>query len=59
MIRKVGSGHGSGLGVVRSVIEGLLRFKRLDRLQDRSSAIIRSLLAGPCIFILAEVICKF
>jgi hypothetical protein len=45
--------------VVRSVIEGLLRFKRLDRLQDRSSAIIRSLLADPCIFILAEVICKF
>jgi hypothetical protein len=47
MIRKVGSGYGSGLDVVRSVIEGLLRFKRLDRLQDRSSAIIRSLLADP------------
>jgi hypothetical protein len=59
MIRKVGSGHGSGFGVVRSVIEDLLRFKRLDQLQDRSSAIIRSLLGCSCIFILAEVICKF
>jgi hypothetical protein len=63
MIRKRGSEHGSGLGVVRSVveriIEKLLRYKRLDRRHDRSSTIIRSLLTAACIFIIAEEICEF
>ncbi len=61
--RKGGSGHGSGPGVVRSVvervIERLLRYRRLDRRQDRSSTIVRSLLAAACIFILAEEACDF
>jgi len=63
LIRKSGSQHGSGLGVVRSVIERvnerLLRYKRLDRRQDRSAGIIRSFLAAACIFILAEQISDF
>jgi IS5 family transposase len=63
MIRRGGSEHGSGLGAVRSVvervIEKLLRYKRLDRRQDRSSTLIRSLLTATCIFILAEEICVF
>ena len=63
LIRKSGSEHGSGLGVVRSVIERinerLLRYKRLDRRQDRSAIIIRSFLAAACIFILAEQISDF
>jgi hypothetical protein len=50
MIRKAGNEHGSGLGTVRSVVEcvleHLLRYKRLDRRQDRSSTIIRSLFAA-------------
>jgi hypothetical protein len=58
MIRKAGTEHGSGLRAVRSIVERvlerLLRHKRLDRRQDRSSTIIRSLLTAACIFILAE-----
>jgi hypothetical protein len=63
LIRKGGSGPGSGLGVVRSVvervIEKLLRYKRIDRRQDRSATIIRSLLGAACIFILAKEVCEF
>jgi len=63
VIGKSGREHGSGLGVVRSVIERvnerLLRYKRLDRRQDRAVVIIRSLLAAACLFILAEEINEF
>ena len=62
-IRKIGGEHGSGLGVVRSIVERinerLLRYKRLDRRQDRSATIIRSLLAAACIFLLAEDLADF
>ena len=58
LIRKIGSDHGSGLGVVRSVVENanawLLNNKRLDRRQDRSAGIIQSLLTAACIFIVAN-----
>jgi len=42
--------------VVERVIERLLRLKRLDRRQDRSTTVIRSLLAAGCIFMPAEEI---
>ncbi len=45
--------------VVERVIERILRYKRLDRRQDRSAIIIRSLLTAVCIFILAEEIADF
>ncbi len=52
-----GTDHGSGLGVVRSILENanawLLNNKRLDRRQDRSAAIIQSLLTTACIFVVA------
>jgi hypothetical protein len=58
LIRKIGSGHGSGLGAVRSVVENanawLLNNKRLDRRQDRSATIIQSLLTAACIFVIAN-----
>ena len=58
LIRKIGSGHGSGLGVVRSVVENanawLLNNKRLDRRHDRSAGIIQSLLTTACIFVIAN-----
>jgi hypothetical protein len=58
LIRKGGGGHGSGPGVVRSVVERvigrLLRYKRLDRRQDRSSAVVRSLPTAVRVFIAAE-----
>jgi hypothetical protein len=58
LIRKVGSEHGSGLGVVRSVVENanawLLNNKRLDRRHDRSAGIIQSLLTTACIFVIAN-----
>ena len=58
LIRKIGSGHGSGLGTVRSVVENanawLLNNRRLDRRQDRSAAIIQSLLTAACIFVIAN-----
>jgi transposase len=57
-IRKVGSEHGSGLGVVRSVVENanawLLNNKRLDRRHDRSAGIVQSLLTTACIFVIAN-----
>jgi hypothetical protein len=57
-IRKSGSEHGSGLGVVRSVVENahawLLNNKRLDRRHDRSAGIIQSLLTTASIFIIAN-----
>jgi len=57
-IRKIGSGLGSGLGGVRSVVENanawLLNNKRLDRRHDRSAAIIQSLLTAACIFVIAN-----
>src|SRR5947209_174198 len=63
LIRKIGSPHGSGRGRVRSVIERvnerLLRYKRLDRRQDRSADIIGSFLTSVCIFLLAEDIAEF
>jgi transposase len=58
LIRKIGSGHGSGLGVVRSIVENanawLLNNKRLDRRHDRSAGIIQSLLTTACIFVIAN-----
>ncbi len=58
IIRKIGSDHGSGLGVVRSIVENanawLLNNKRLDRRQDRSAGIIQSLLTSACIFVIAN-----
>ena len=58
LIRKIGSDHGSGLGVVRSVVENanawLLNNKRLDRRHDRSAGIIQSLLTAACIFVIAN-----
>jgi transposase len=58
LIRKIGSEHGSGLGVVRSVVENanawLLNNKRLDRRHDRSAGIIQSLLTTACIFVIAN-----
>ena len=58
LVRKIGSEHGSGLGVVRSVVENanawLLNNKRLDRRHDRSAGIIQSLLTTACIFVIAN-----
>jgi len=58
LIRKIGSGHGSGLGAVRSVVENanawLLNNKRLDRRHDRSAGIIQSLLTTACILVIAN-----
>ena len=58
LIRRIGSEHGSGLGVVRSVVENanawLLNNKRLDRRHDRSAGIIQSLLTTACIFVIAN-----
>jgi transposase len=56
-IRHRGSDHGSGLGVIRSIVENanawLLNNKRLDRRHDRSAGIIQSLLTSACIFVIA------
>jgi len=53
-----GSDHGSGLGVVRSIVENaqawLLNNKRLDRRHDRSAVIVQSLLTTACIFVVAN-----
>ncbi len=58
LIRKIGSGHGSGLGVVRSVVESanawLLNNKRLDRRHDRSAVVVQSLLTTACICVIAN-----
>jgi hypothetical protein len=42
--------------VIEGVLEKLLRYKRLDRRQGHSAAVISSLLAATCILILAEEI---
>jgi len=58
LIRHKGTDHGSGLGVVRSVVENvnawLLSNKRLDRRHDRSAGVIQSLLTTACIFVIAN-----
>lgn len=58
IIRQIGSDHGSGLGVVRSIVENanawLLKNKRLDRRHDRSAGVIQSLLTAACIFVIAN-----
>src|SRR3954470_6991016 len=58
VIRHKGTDHGSGLGVVRSVVENvnawLLSNKRLDRRHDRSAGVIQSLLTTACIFVIAN-----
>jgi hypothetical protein len=58
VIRQKGTEHGSGLGVVRSIVENanawILNNKRLDRRQDRSAAVIQSLLTTACIFVVAN-----
>ncbi len=63
VIRHKGTEHGSGLGVVRSIVENanawLLNNKRLDRRQDRSAAVIQSLLTAACIFIIANRLADF
>jgi transposase len=63
VIRHKGTKHGSGLGVVRSIVENahawLLNNKRLDRRQDRSAAIIQSLLTTACIFVIANRFADF
>ena len=62
-IRHKGSGHGSGLGVVRSIVENaqawLLNNKRLDRRQDRSATVVQSLLITACTFVLANRLADF
>jgi len=63
LIRKIGSGHGSGLGAARSVVEKanawLLNNKRLDRRHDRAAPIIQSLLTSACIFVIANRLVDF
>jgi hypothetical protein len=58
VIRHKGTDHGSGLGVVRAIVENanawILNNKRLDRSQDRSAAVIQSLLTTACIFVVAN-----
>src|SRR3954449_4489920 len=58
VIRHKGTDHGSGLGVVRSVVENvnawLLTNKRLDRRHDRSAGVIQSLLTTACILVVAS-----
>jgi transposase len=58
VIRHKGTDHGSGLGVVRSVVENvnawLLSNKRLDRRHDRSAGVIQSLLTTACILVIAN-----
>src|SRR3954447_22790886 len=58
VIRYKGVEHGSGLGVVRSIVENvnawLLSNKRLDRRHDRSAGVIQSLLTTPCIMVIAN-----
>jgi transposase len=63
VIRHKGTDHGSGLGVVRSIVENanawILNNKRLDRRQDRSAAVIQSLLTTACIFVVAKRLADF
>ncbi len=63
VIRHKGTEHGSGLGVVRSIVENanawILNNKRLDRRQDRSAAVIQSLLTTACIFVVAKRLADF
>ncbi len=63
VIRHKGTEHGSGLGVVRSIVENanawILNNKRLDRRQDRSAAVIQSLLTAACIFVVAKRLADF
>jgi hypothetical protein len=58
VIRHKGADHGSGLGVVRSVVENvsawLLSNKRLDHRHDRSAGVIQSLLSTACILVIAN-----
>ena len=62
-IRRIGEPHGSGLGVVRCVVEHdcawLLANKRLDRRQDRLGRVILALLTAACIFIIANRLSAF
>ena len=62
-IRQIGAPHGSGLGIVRSVVEHdcawLLANKRLDRRRDRLGRIVLALLTAACIFIVANRIKAF
>src|SRR3954471_16829236 len=62
VIRHKGTDHGSGLGVVRSVVENvnawLLTNKRLDRRHDRSAGVIQSLLTTACILVVANRLAK-
>jgi transposase len=62
-IRKIGEAHGSGLGVVRCVVEHdcawLLANKRLDRRQDRLGRMILALLTAACMFIAANRLSSF
>lgn len=63
VIRHKGTDHGSGLGVMRSIVENanawILNNKRLDRRQDRSATVIQSLLTAACIFIVANRLADF
>jgi hypothetical protein len=63
VIRHKGTDHGSGLGVVRSIVENanawLLNNKRLDRRPDRSAAVIQSLLTTACLFVVANRLADF
>lgn len=62
-IRKIGSEHGSGFGVVRAAVEHvnawLLNYKRLDRRHDRSRPIVHALLTSACIFVIANRLAEF
>ena len=63
LIREVGAPHGSGLGVVRCVVEHdcawLLANKRLDRRQDRLGRVILALLTAARVFVIANRINPF
>ena len=58
LIRESGEPHGSGLGIVRCVVEHanawLLANKRLDCRNDRLTSIIDALLTTACIFVIAN-----
>ncbi len=63
IIRQKGTEHGSGLGVVRSIVENahawLLNNKRLDRRQDHSVTVVQSLLTTACMFVVANRLADF
>jgi transposase len=62
-IRQRGEPHGSGLGIVRHIVENvnawLLANKRLDRRNDRLAFIIDALLTAACMLVIANRLVDF